>query len=78
MKKQGEKKLETSTWNKAGDNEEIFILREQDKSAGQTIVMWIFLNYRNQNCPDEKLIEAFKSLMSMRSGVLTNQSKNAD
>ena len=51
------------TLKKAGDNEEIFVLRAQDVSAPRSIILWIA---DNMHASDEKLRDAFECALRMR------------
>jgi len=64
MKKIEEKNQEDSTFNKATDEEVLFILRGRDNSAPRTIMNWIGINIYNAS--DEKLREAFECALEMR------------
>lgn len=50
---------------KAGDDEMLFVLRAQDKTAPLVILEWMKINFFT--CPPSKLREAFDCLMEMRS-----------
>ncbi len=62
MKKLHERDWPTSTFNKAGEAEELFILRGQDSSSPKIILQWII---ENLHCSDGKLREAFEIALSM-------------
>ena len=49
---------------KAKDDEMLFILRAQDKTAPWVIIDWIKCNF--QSCPDNKLREAFECALTMK------------
>ena len=51
------------TLQKVGEDEEIFVLRAQDASAGRTIIDWIKNNW---HASDDKLREAFECALRMR------------
>ena len=48
---------------KAADDEMLFILRAQDKSAPKAVLYWIIENLGH--APDEKLREAFEAALAM-------------
>jgi hypothetical protein len=56
-------KQNNPTLKKAGDNEEIFVLRAQDQSAPRNVVLWIA---DNLHASDEKLRDAFECALRMR------------
>ena len=56
-------KMTSSALKKAGDQEEIFVLRAQDASAPRTVMLWIA---DNLHAPDDKLRDAFECAMRMR------------
>lgn len=49
---------------KAADNEMLFVLRAQDKSAPKVVLHWIAKNF--ENASEEKLREAFEAAMQMK------------
>jgi hypothetical protein len=49
---------------KAADNEMLFVLRAQDKSAPKVVLHWIAKNF--ENVSDEKLREAFECALEMK------------
>ncbi len=49
---------------KAGNNEMLFVLRAQDKTAPKVILHWIAKNF--EDTPDEKLREAFECALEMK------------
>lgn len=53
-----------SCLQKAADDEPIFVLRAQDESAAQTVVLWIARNL--ETAPEEKLLEAFHHALKMK------------
>jgi hypothetical protein len=56
-------KHDSLTLKKAGENEEIFVLRAQDASAPRAVILWIA---DNLNASDEKLRDAFECALRMR------------
>jgi hypothetical protein len=56
-------KLDSRTLQKAGDHEEIFVLRAQDASAPRSVILWIA---DNLHASDEKLRDAFECALRMR------------
>lgn len=64
MKKIDEKNKEDSTFNKANNEEMLFILRGQDITAPRTIMNWLARNI--YTAPDYKLREAFECALEMR------------
>lgn len=48
----------------ASEDEEIFVLRASDISSPKVILHWIAKNF--ENCPEEKLREAFDSALRMK------------
>lgn len=62
---------------KIADNEPVFVLRAQDKSAGKSVLQWIIDNYDNLNANENKLREAFDCAMEMRSYAIID-GRNAD
>lgn len=62
MKKLHEIDYPQSTLNKAGDEEELFILRGRDNSSPKIVLQWII---ENLQCSDNKLREAFEIALSM-------------
>jgi hypothetical protein len=64
MKKIEEKNKKDSTFNKAADDEVLFILRGQDNSSPRVICEWIKANIYNAS--DGKLKEAFECALEMR------------
>jgi hypothetical protein len=56
-------KMKNPTLQKTGDNEEIFVLRAQDRSAPRTVILWIA---DNLHASDEKLKDAFECALRMR------------
>ena len=56
-------KITSITLQKAGDEEEIFVLRAQDDSAPKIIMLWIA---ENLHASDEKLRDAFECALRMR------------
>jgi hypothetical protein len=48
---------------KAGEQEEIFVLRAQDASAPRSVILWIA---DNLHASDEKLRDAFECALRMR------------
>lgn len=52
---------------KAKDDEMLFILRAQDLTSPMVILEWIKLNFNN--CPKEKLLEAFNCALEMKEHV---------
>lgn len=63
MKKKDELKTK-GCFNKADDNEMLFVLRAQDYSAPRIVLHWISKNF--ETCPDEKLREAFECALAMK------------
>lgn len=53
-----------SPWNKAKDDEPLFILRGQDETASYTIASWIVSNVLT--APEEKLREALEAAIRCR------------
>jgi len=66
MKKQHELDYPRSTLNKAGEKEELFILRGRDSSSPKIILQWII---ENLQCSDEKLREAFSIALAMNNAI---------
>jgi hypothetical protein len=56
-------KKTSTTLQKAGDDEEIFVLRAQDASAPRHVILWIA---DNLHASDEKLRDAFETALKMR------------
>lgn len=54
-----------STWNKAADNEPLFILRGKDITAAVVVLEWIKQN-SNHECDPAKLRDAFKVYQAMQ------------
>ena len=54
----------SSTWNKVGDDEPIFILRAQDATAAMAVVDWMNRAHR-VGASLQKLSEAFALAVSM-------------
>ncbi len=65
MKKIYELDYPKSTLNKAGEKEELFILRGRDSSSPKIVLQWII---ENLHCSDHKLREAFEIALSMNRG----------
>ena len=63
MTKSEELEDPNSTWNKAGENEPLFILRGQDVTAPKVVLEWIKLNC--ENCEPSKLRDAYKAVQAM-------------
>ena len=66
MKKQHELDYPRSTLNKAGENEELFILRGKDTSSPKIVLQWII---ENLHCCDTKLREAFEIALRMNNAI---------
>ena len=49
--------------NKAADDEMLFVLRAQDRTAPHVVLHWISKNF--QTAPEEKLREAFECALEM-------------
>jgi len=64
MDKITEKNKSNSTFNKARNDEMLFVLRAQDISAPLAVIKWIEINFLN--CNDEKLREAFECALEMK------------
>ena len=64
MKKIGEKNYVNSTFNKASNDETLFILRAQDITAPLAILKWIEVNFLN--CSEVKLMDAFNCALKMK------------
>ena len=64
MTKQDEMRNRESCWNKAKDNEVIFVLRGQDYSSPKAIMFWIMENLTTT--PEAKLRDAFNAAMAMK------------
>lgn len=58
---------------KVKDDEMIFVLRAQDKSAPKVVLHWIAKNF--ETLPEDKLREAFECAMKMKA---YHNRKNAD
>lgn len=56
-------KTDNPTLYKTADNEEIFVLRAQDRSAPRSVILWIA---DNLHASDEKLRDAFECALRMR------------
>jgi len=56
-------KMASTTLQKAGDDEEIFVLRAQDVSSPKLVMLWIA---DNLHASDEKLRDAFECALRMR------------
>lgn len=57
-------KKECRALQKIKDEEEIFVLRAQDASAGRIIILWIYENWHHAS--DAKLKEAFECALRMQ------------
>ena len=66
MKKNHEIDWPTSTFNKAGEEEELFILRGRDNSSPKIVLQWII---ENLHCSDGKLREAFEIALRMNNAI---------
>ena len=65
MKKKDElKEGAKGCFAKAEDDEMLFVLRAQDKTAPLVILDWIKMNF--ENCPASKLREAFECALEMK------------
>lgn len=64
MEKIIEKNSEDSTFNKANNDEMLFVLRAQDVTAPLAVIKWIEINFLN--CNDAKLREAFECALKMK------------
>lgn len=60
------KKEGVKCYAKAGETEELFVLRGQDASSPFCVLRWIELNFTNPKMGDGKLREAFECAMNMR------------
>lgn len=56
-------KLTSPALKKAGEQEEIFVLRAQDASAPRSVILWIA---DNLHASDDKLRDAFECALRMR------------
>lgn len=65
--------IKQGSLNKAKDDEMLFVLRAQDKSAPQVVLHWIAKNF--DTCPDDKLREALECALEMKK---FHTKKNAD
>lgn len=61
------KKTGVSSYDKAEDNEELFVLRAKDISSPKVIIEWIKINF--ETASDAKLRDAFECALRMRSYV---------
>ena len=66
MKKLFETNDPNSTFNKAREEEELFILRGQDNSSPKVVLFWIA---ENLHCGDTKLREAFEIALRMNNSI---------
>jgi hypothetical protein len=72
----GTKEKGISCYEKAGPQEELFVLRAQDFSSAEVIIEWIKMNFRKT--PDAKLREAFECALRMKAFNENVFWKNAD